>query len=120
MLILLKNYPETFSLLRKRLRALAASYGKVSVLGPRVCGAVWALVQGLVDRGGGTLEAFHSSPFHSKEASLPKYARRVGGLVEKLDTELFSILSAKSSNFRRLVLSCIKPIFASKYSFCSV
>ena len=32
-------------------------------------------------------------------------------LVEKFDTELFSDFSAKSSNFRRLVLSCINADF---------
>ena len=34
-----------------------------------------------------------------------------GTLVEKFDTELISDFSAKSSNFRRLVLSCINADF---------
>ena len=37
--------------------------------------------------------------------------RAAGALVEKFDTELFSDFSAKSSNFRRLVLSCINADF---------
>ena len=36
---------------------------------------------------------------------------QVSALVEKFDTELFSDFSAKSSNFRRLVLSCINADF---------
>ena len=38
-------------------------------------------------------------------------ATAASALVEKFDTELFSDFSAKSSNFRRLVLSCINADF---------
>merc|ERR1711965_28036 len=37
--------------------------------------------------------------------------KQLGTLVEKFDTELFSDFSTKSSNFRRLVLSCINAEF---------
>ena len=39
------------------------------------------------------------------------FLRPAPSLVEKIDTELFSDFSAKSSNFRRLVLSCINADF---------
>ena len=57
-------------------------------------------------------------PFNlaAKRIARPSYRRRRSSLwwpslVEKFDTELFSDCSAKSSNFRRLVLSCINADF---------
>ena len=45
--------------------------------------------------------------FQNKEIALAA----VLALVERFDTELISKISAKSSNFRRLVLSCINADF---------
>ena len=44
-------------------------------------------------------------------AAAPAPAPARDTLVEKFDTELFSDFSAKSSNFRRLVLRCINADF---------
>ena len=60
------------------------------------------------DYGGGA-----GLPHAARHAAHAGGAERPGGpgLVEKFDTELFSDFSAKSSNFRRLVLSCINADF---------
>ena len=60
-------------------------------------------------RVGGSGMAAHRGP--GRDRAEPRGRRRVRGLVERFDTELFSDFSAKSSNFRRLVLSCINADF---------
>ena len=49
--------------------------------------------------------------FAHRERSAQTRLRAGPALVEKFDTELLSKFSAKSSNFRRLVLSCINADF---------
>ena len=55
----------------------------------------------------GNLQSWSRGPFERNRG----VGSGAGSLVERFDTELFSDFSAKSSNFRRLVLSCINADF---------
>ena len=71
---------------------------------PQLCARLWRQF-------GASLHGRRSSLRPSSSSGSRSAPRASPSLVEKFDTELFSDFSAKSSNFRRLVLSCINADF---------